>query len=62
MVIFKGDGSLDAFVSTLWERFKVLWTSDMSEYLMETIRDHKDLKGALKKVNNVQNHQKQPKW
>ena len=34
----------------------------MSDYLMETIRDNEDLKGALKKVNNVQTQQKQPKW
>ena len=39
MVIFKGDGSLDALYSRLGERLKVLWTPYMSEYLMETIRD-----------------------
>ena len=30
--------------------------------LMETNRNNEELEGALKKVNNVQNHQKQPKW
>ena len=38
----------------------MLWTYDMSGYPKETIRDTEDLKGALKKVNNVQNDQKQP--
>ena len=63
MVIFKGDGILDAFYSRVLERFKVLWTPYKSEYLMETIRDNnEDLIGALRKVDNVQIGQRRPKW
>ena len=62
MRIFKGDGSLDALYLRLGEIIKVLWTSYMPEYLMETIRDNEDLKGALRKVHNVPNGEKQQKW
>ena len=34
----------------------------MSDYLMKPIKDNEDLKGALRKVNNVQKGQKRPKW
>ena len=58
-VIFEGDGSVDAFISRLLERLKLLWTSHMSGYLMEPIRDSEDFKGF---VRNVKNCQKQPIW
>ena len=58
-VIFKGDGSLDALFLRLWERLMWFWTSLMSEYLMEPIRDNEDFKGAVRNVNNFQ---KGPKW
>ena len=40
LVIFRGDGSLDSLFTRLWERLKLLWTSHMSGYLMEPIRDN----------------------
>ena len=62
MRIFKGDGILDELYSRLGERLKVLRTSYMPEYLMETIRDNEDLKEALGKAHNVQNGQQQQEW
>ena len=53
-VIFKGDGSLDALFTRLWERLMWLWTSHMSGYFMEPIKDNEDLKGAVRNVNNGQ--------
>ena len=39
-------------LSRLWERLKLFWTSHMSGYHMEPIRDNKDFKGAVRNVNN----------
>ena len=56
-VIFKGDGNLDALFSRLWERLKLFWTSHMSGYLMEPIRDNEDFPGL---VRNIHKGLKQP--
>ena len=37
-VIFKGDGSLDAFFSRFWERLNVFWIPHMSGYLMDLMK------------------------
>ena len=58
-VIFKGDCSLDAIFSRLWERLKLFWTSHVSWYLLEPIKDIDGFKGA---VRNINNGQKGPKW
>ena len=42
--VFKGDCSLDALFSRLWEGLQVFWTPDISEYRMVPIRDNEDLK------------------
>ena len=52
--VFKGDGSLDALFSRLWERLKGCWTSHISGFLLEPIRDNEDFKGAVRNVNNSQ--------
>ena len=49
MVIFKGDGSLDALFSRFLERLNVLWIPHMSGYpmdLIKLIRENDDFKGA----------------
>ena len=54
-VIFKGDGSLDAFFSRFLERLNVFWIPHMSGYLMDLmkpIRDNEDFKGAFRNVKN----------
>ena len=49
-VISKGDGSLDALFSRLWERLQLFWTSHMSGYFIEPIRDNEDSKEAFRNV------------
>ena len=44
--IFNVDGSLDAPFLRVWEKLKV-FCSHMSGYLIETIRDIEDLRGAV---------------
>ena len=56
-VIFKGDGSLDALFSRLWETLKLFWTSDVSGYPMEPIRDNEDFKGAIRNFKTAENGQ-----
>ena len=46
-VIFKGNGLLDAFSVKILERFILVWTSHMSGYLLESIRDNENFKGAV---------------
>ena len=52
-VIFKGDGSLDLLFSRLSERLRLFWTSHMSGYLMEPIRDDEDFKEAARNVKTA---------
>ena len=51
-MIVKGDSSLDALFSRLWERLKLFWTSHMSGYLEEPIRDNEDFKEGVRNVKN----------
>ena len=48
-VIFKGDGSLDALISNLCEKFKVFWTLQESGYLMEPTGVKDDLRKGFRK-------------
>ena len=50
-VILKGDGSLDGLYSRLVERFKVLWTPQVSGYQMESLGVKDNLTGG---VTNIQ--------
>ena len=49
-VILKGDGSLDGSNSKLVERFKVLWTPQVSGYQMEPLGAKDNLKGGVRNV------------
>ena len=53
-VIFKGDGSLDAFFSRLWEKFNVFCTPKESGYLMEPIEVKDDLRRGVMNDQNCQ--------
>ena len=49
-VILKGDGSLDGPNSRLVERFKVLWTPQVSGYQMEPLGVKDNLIGGIRNV------------
>ena len=53
-VIFRGDNSLDALFVRLWETLIVFLTSHISGFLMEPIKDHNDIQGAIKNVQKGQ--------
>ena len=48
--ILKGDGSLDGPNSRLVERFKVLWTPQVSGYQMEPIGVKENLVGGVRNI------------
>jgi hypothetical protein len=49
-VILKGDGSLDGHNSRLVERFKVVWTPQVSGYQMEPLGVKDNLIGGVMNI------------
>ena len=49
-VNLKGEGSLDAYFSRLWEKFKVFSTPKKSGYLMEQIGVNDDVRRGIRNV------------